>query len=184
MIPRFTNGVDRRGYASVICLNSSSASVLLPLRMKLTARLKSAVAFGDGGPAGPNDADPPHDAGAGLPPGPGVHAPPAACAGFPGAAPTGAAPPAAGSGAAVVESGFGDHGIEAQPLNNATSATSIECRRHILRNFRLAIARRLQLSQHLEALLYPLVIHTILRARSVDLVRLDGLFFEWEHLLF
>src|SRR6184192_1206903 len=55
MMPRLTNGVDRRGYASVICLNSSSASVLLPLRMKLTARLKSAVAFGDGGPAGPND---------------------------------------------------------------------------------------------------------------------------------
>src|SRR4051794_37501159 len=124
MIPRFTNGVDRRGYASVICLNSSSASVLLPLRMKLTARLKSAVAFGDGGPAGPNEV------GAGLAAPAGARADPATA--DPAAA--GAAPPAAGSGAAVVESGFGDHGIEAQPLNNATSATSIECRRHILRN--------------------------------------------------
>src|SRR3954452_2091463 len=175
-MPRLTNGVDRRGYASVICLNSSSASVLLPLRMKLTARLKSAVAFGDGGPAGPNDAAPAHDAGAGLAPGPGAHAPPAACAGLPDAAPTsaGAAAPAAASGAAV-ESGFDDHGIEAQPLNNATSATSIECRRHILRDFRLAIARRLQLSQHLETLLYPLVVHTILRAQSSELVLLDVL---------
>src|SRR6476469_9939815 len=107
MMPRLTNGVDRRGYASAICLNSSSASELLPL----TIKLKSAVAFGDGGPAGPKDADPPHDAGAGLPPGPGAHAPPAAdCAGLPDAAPTGAAAPAAGSGAAV-ESGFDDHGI-------------------------------------------------------------------------
>src|SRR3954451_5533523 len=68
MIPRFTNGVDRRGYASVICLNSSSASVLLPVRMKLTARLKSAVAFGDGGPAGPNDVGAGH--GTALPAGP------------------------------------------------------------------------------------------------------------------
>src|SRR3954452_18115122 len=104
-MPRLTNGVDRRGYASVICLNSSSASVLLPVRMKLTARLKSAVAFGDGGPAGPNDAAPAHDAGACLSPGRGAHAPPGACAGLPDATPTGAAAPAAGSGASV-ESGF------------------------------------------------------------------------------
>src|ERR1700761_9472193 len=58
MIPRLTYGVARRGYAKVICLNSSSASVVLPLRMKFTARLKSAVAFADGGPPGPNDALP------------------------------------------------------------------------------------------------------------------------------
>src|SRR6185312_4935500 len=118
---------------------------LLPLRMKLTARLKSAVAFGDGGPAGPNDVGAGH--GAALPAAP-AFAPALDAAAPPGAqlaAPagvradpdgpaaveaTGAAAPAAGSGAAV-ESGFDDHGIEAQPLNNATSATSIECRRHI-----------------------------------------------------
>src|SRR3569833_61578 len=175
MIPRLTYGVDRRGYASVICLNSSSASVVLPLRMKFTARLKSAVAFAEGGPAGPNDVVPA--------PGATVEAD---------ALPVGCGSPdavdSAGTGAPADPSAAGKglyHGIEEQPPNNATtSATSIECRRDILRNFRLAVACRLQLRQHLETLLDPLVIHTILRARSVDLVRLDGLLFEWENLLF
>ena len=36
----------------------------------------------------------------------------------------------------------------------------------ILRHLRLAVARGLQLRQHLEALLHPLVIHAILGARA------------------
>src|SRR5580698_4990157 len=42
-IPRFTYGADNCGNCNATCLNSSSASVLLPERMKPTARSKSAL---------------------------------------------------------------------------------------------------------------------------------------------
>src|SRR6185312_971165 len=45
-MPRLTYGVDSCGYVTEICLNSSSASVVLPERIMPTARLKSACARG------------------------------------------------------------------------------------------------------------------------------------------
>src|ERR1700722_2872263 len=42
-IPRFTYGADSCGNCNATCLNSSSASVLFPERMKPTARSKSAL---------------------------------------------------------------------------------------------------------------------------------------------
>src|ERR1700722_10384161 len=42
-MPRFTYGAASCGNCSATCLNSSSASVLLPERMKPTARSKSAL---------------------------------------------------------------------------------------------------------------------------------------------
>src|ERR1700736_6788250 len=146
--------------------------------MKPTARLKSAVARADGGPPGlaPADAPAPPEAFPPAPPdGDFVAAPdvlPAfACAEDP------AAP------AADAVSGF-SCGADTQALNStARTHALIECRINILRDFRLAVARRLQLRQHFETLLHPLVVHTILRPHGVDLVRLDGLLFEWENLL-
>ena len=62
-------------------------------------------------------------------------------------------------------------------------AMSVEARDHILRHLRLAVTGGFELGQHLEALLYPLVINTIFRARRIQLVRLDGLLLERKHLL-
>src|SRR6185312_11277417 len=45
-MPRLTYGADSCGYVTEICLNSSSASVVLPERIMPTARLKSASARG------------------------------------------------------------------------------------------------------------------------------------------
>ena len=74
----------------------------------------------------------------------------------------------------AVESGTGNSADSPHRLR------SIECRDDILRQLRLAVTSGFQLGQRLEALLHPLVVDTVFRARGVQLVRLDGLFLERE----
>src|SRR5438874_4972937 len=54
---------------------------------------------------------------------------------------------------------------------------------HILRQLRFAVARGLELRERLEALAHPLVVHPVLGARRVQLVRLDRLLLERKYLL-
>src|SRR6266699_4672876 len=58
-----------------------------------------------------------------------------------------------------------------------------QARDDILRQLRLAVTRRLQARQRLEALAHPLVVDPILGARGVQLVRLDRFLLERKHLL-
>src|SRR5881394_4114500 len=53
-----------------------------------------------------------------------------------------------------------------------------------LSDLRFRVASWHQLDERLQALFYPLVVQTFRRARRVRLVQLDGLFLEWERLLF
>src|SRR5438874_8744307 len=81
----------------------------------------------------------------------------------------------------------------ASSASAATSATSAGARLHpgrlfqarddILRQLRLAVTRRLQARQRLEALTHPLVVDPILGARGVQLVRLDRFLLERKYLL-
>src|SRR3984957_11021242 len=183
-IPRFTYGADNCGNCNATCLNSSSASVLLPERMKPTARSKSALPRAVTGTLGTAPAAPVSPA---VPPfAPGVVAPdfPAlavtgsddASVGFAG----GADPQAANNRANIA-------GTTAPATLTATpcwpEAMSVEARDHILRQLRLAVTGGFELGQHLEALLHPLVINTVFGASRVQLVRLDSLLLERIHLL-
>src|SRR5205807_5919062 len=62
-------------------------------------------------------------------------------------------------------------------------ALSVEAGDHILHQLRLAVAARLELGKGLEALLQPLVVHAVLGARRIELMRLDRRLREREDLL-
>src|SRR5207302_2051613 len=167
--------------------------------MKFTARSKSLRAAG--GTSGCTGT-------VGTAPAPG--APPGTDAVPPVAAPAGrAGVGAAGGGgeAGVARAGAGGGGaagwgrVRGEPqaasaASAATSATSagatgarlhpgrlFQARDDILRQLRLAVTRRLQARQRLEALTHPLVVDPILGARGVQLVRLDRFLLERKHLL-
>src|SRR6185437_5997 len=153
--------------------------MLLPARMKPTARSKSAWALGviSTGVAGaPVAAERDCPAGAGA-----VEVEVAVfvatgaggvCVGLLGAEPQAANPMAA---IAAMRTPM------AAPYR--LEALSVEARDHILRQLRLAVTSGLELGQRLEALTHPLVVHTIFRPDRVQLVRLDSLLLERKHLL-
>src|SRR5262245_12393184 len=104
----------------------------------------------------------------------------------------------AGAGAFDSGAGSGCVGALPHPLStNATHATayadahalprfialrSIRCGDDILNQLRLAIAPGLELRQRLITLLHAPVVNALFRARDVELVNLDGLLLEREHL--
>src|SRR6516225_5696343 len=143
-----------------------------------------------------------------APPAPGGAAVPETVAGvapaaLPGvAAAAGCAEASAAAGAAatgLAPTGLARGGVDLQApsARNASAPTaraaptpqrgrpmpSLETRDHIVRHFRLAISRGLELGERLEALAHPLVVDPLLGARGVELVRLDRLLLEREHLL-
>src|SRR6266478_969723 len=66
---------------------------------------------------------------------------------------------------------------------SAPGVRSLEAGNRILYQLRLAVARGLELRERLKAPAHPLVVHTVLGARGIQLVRLDRLLFERKHLL-
>src|SRR5438105_2273670 len=167
--------------------------------MEFTARSKSLRAAG--GTSGCTGT-------VGAAPAPG--APPGTDAVSPVAAPAGRAGVGAADGggeAGVARAGAGGGGAagwgrvrgEPQAASSASAATSatsagatgarlhlgrlFQARDDILRQLRLAVTRRLQARQRLEALTHPLVVDPILGARGVQLVRLDRFLLERKHLL-
>src|SRR5438477_2305060 len=169
--------------------------------MKFTARPKSLrAAGGTSGCTGTVGAAP----APGAPPGTDAVPPVAAPAGRAG---VGAAGGGGEAGVARAGAGAGGGGAagwgrvrgepqDASSASAATSATSaaatgarlhpgrlFQARDDILRQLRLAVTRRLQARQRLEALTHPLVVDPILGARGVQLVRLDRFLLERKYLL-
>src|ERR1700689_4579297 len=192
MSARFTSGAANCGYCSATCLKPSSASVVFPARRKFTARAKSARAAG--GTSGCTAGAAAGAAGvAGAPPAGG-----AAIAGVPAARAGGPAGAAALTGwaAGSVRGGVELHA--AMPANNTThsaaprparhagraaaAALSLKVDDHILRHFRLTVTCGLEIGERLEALVHRLVVPPVLGTCRIQLVRLDRLLFEREHL--
>src|SRR5580765_1506508 len=178
MMARFTSGAENCGYCSAICLKPSSASMALAERMYCTARSKSARAAGvtsgctavaAAGAVLPEVAAAacwpvaPPAAAAAAAPEPAAGDVPAALPGITAAA--GRAEASAAGG--LAPAGLGRGGVDLQaPSAMSTSAptaraaptpqrgrplASLETRDHIVRHFRLAISRGLELGERLEA---------------------------------
>src|SRR5256885_3443019 len=188
---RFTRGAANCGYCRASCLKPSSASKALPARMSFTARSKSERAAGvTCGCAAARGA-----AAAGG-------AAPVAGGRTGGSVAGGAVGRAAGGcpGRGAVRAGSELQAASAIGTSPASARAAtrrachaagaaapggplFEARDHILRQLRLAVARGLQLRERLKALAHPLVVHPVLGARGVQLVRLDRLLLERKYLL-
>src|SRR5579862_9265272 len=184
MMARLTSGAANCGYCKAICLKLSSASVALPARMYFTARSKSARASGGtSGCTAPAAAPAVAAAVPAAPAEPGAAAPVAGApcpAGFDAVLAAGAA---VGRTSCELHAASESASAPASARVTVTARTLFQADDDIVRHLRLRVARGLEFRERLVTLAHPLVVDAVLDARRVDLMHLDRLFLEREHLL-